>query len=131
MSKFDEERKIVVFELVFVFEEGEKLPRYLQEIWRLCLVVHHEGTNQRTKLVTAQEFPHNRECCADQVLQVVKKQFTIDGQAAIFDTLWRRIVFRIANVRGKCVLLLLEFGRFSHQPTPPVCHRRARFPALL
>ena len=54
------------------------------------------------------------KAAGNETFNIVVQQVSINADASVFNTLWRRIVFRIAQVGSEIVLMFFEAG-LSHQ----------------
>ncbi len=106
----------VAVRLEFVLQKRKKLFRQLEKVGRFRFVVFHELTDHVAPLIIRVDLLEHGEHRAQKVVEVVKEQAAINGQAPLLDALGRRRVGRVAQVGRKCILLVLKFRSVRHWP---------------
>ena len=73
----------------------------------------HEFPDKMRPVGVVVQLPQYREKSRQQVAQIVEEQLAVDRDAPVFDALWCRAVFRVADMGRQRVLPVLE-AAFTH-----------------
>ena len=114
-----QKRRLVIRRRVLILQVVQKIFGNLQKIRRLRTMRGEIPANQNAPAFVTHYFAQYRKGSGQQLDQVVKKQVPVNCHSPVFDTLRRWLIVRVANMRGKGVLQLLERQAFIHAKRSP------------
>ncbi|GBF30210.1 hypothetical protein MnTg04_00148 [bacterium MnTg04] len=114
-----QKRRLVIRSRVLILQVVQKIFGNLQKIRRLRTMRGKIPANQDAPAFVTHYFAQYRKGSGQQFDQVVEKQVPVNGHSPVFDTVRCWLIHRVANMRGKSILQLLERQVFIHAKLSP------------